>query len=400
MIIHFFFYLPSLQAAFSRGIDVAGHQNELRKFFTSRLANVSPYIIITGRRGRKNENDIWCVIMEMVRVVISDFSINEALCVLQLMRKGLKVTYSTFRKRTEANDIHHFYYPENEKTKHRKVNWTTANKEHAPSVGEWRTHMEMFLKVVVAVCTAYEISLDEAIEMACEAIATLDTLNPKNVERQSGERKNTRQEEVATVETATGNKRSRVDGAQLETPLDVPTCTRNVRTRRTTDSSPAVHDHIMDLDTSPAGNNAVPASVPSASASALTAAEEETFFKLFEKEVKVEVQGALDNYVLSGTLVQREDILLSSPDSYDLRFLEDLKVYEIKSIDNNEPAAQMAPTPAALPAAPAAEQQNLDQENSSESSLDDEKFTWEDLNNLELDDNGNLVIETREEKNE
>lgn len=342
-----------MQVSFSRGLNVAELKDKLKKFWAPRLSQVENYVIpATNDAGRPNGNDHACITMQLLRPLL-DLSIYDALSVLNVISQipehagnGWNVTYSTFRKRTEAKALHKAYY---DKVDIKKVTWTTANLKYAPSTDNWDTHMKMLAEVVVAVEAVYDKEKNivfDAIEMACKAIEILDTINPADVSRKPPLKEN---KPERTEKKQRFKKRSRAAAERattFEAPLAVPAPTRNLRPRRNTVCTSEIDEHfVINLETASrkpvkkavkkvvraaAAAAAAPAPAPPAPAP-LVIDFKPSIVGFMNNQAEEEAQLAMDQQLAQDS----DDILFYFTDSLGKEILDELKVFEVE-----EPAAE------------------------------------------------------------
>jgi hypothetical protein len=322
-------------------MNISELQDQVRKFWAPRLAKVDQHYVAGNGPGRRNSNDHACITMQLLRPLLSDFSIYDALSVLNAMSNtpelagtDWNVTYSTFRKRTEARALHKAYYKEVDIS---QVTWTTANLQYAISRDNWDEHMEMLAEVAVAVQAVYGFN---ALDMACKALEILDTLDPAVVSKNLA----SKAENTPEKKKQKGKKRSHA-AANLETPTAVPAPTRNQRPKRNTVCTYKIKDQtVIKLEAGPrrpvkkavrATTTPVAPPAPAPSSAPVPASS-----VINMMEIEVLTQRVIDQDLLRVT--EDEDILISFPDPLALLFLEELKVFEI-SVDQAPAAEEPAP---------------------------------------------------------
>ncbi len=266
----------------------------------------------------------------------SDLSLYDAVYVSSLMSEAygenLTVNYSSLRKRTEGNTIHHSYYPKPDKEANRipKLTWTTANLKGADNAAHWEKHMEMLAEVIVAVQVMYGV---DAIEMMCKAVELLDTVDPAVVP------KTTYQKEWKPAKKQKGTKRSRAaEEPELESvavddaAVTFSRPTRNLRPRRTPTYS---SDDEVVIKPEPSKRKPVKKAVLAATATTTTATPSTAPFAI---DLTASKMAYLNNdaeeeaeFVMDEALsLDSEEILLYFPDPFGLLLLDELKVFEIE----------------------------------------------------------------------
>jgi len=342
---HFPLLLPPMQASFSRGLDIVQLKVRLREFWRPRLSAVSRYVIPANDPGRPNGSDHGCIIMQLLRAHL-DISISDALSVLKKMsempeyaRHNWNVTYSTFRKRTEATALYKAYY---DKIDINKVTWTTANQKYALSLPNWDTHMKMLAEVAVAVQAVYAkykgIKFD-AIEMACKALEILNTIPSASVQIKAPHKE---KKSKKTEKKQKCKKRSRAAAERAmtsEPPIDVTPPARNLLPRKNKSYASDIDESIViklataqrkPVKKSDTVRATAPAPAPPAPAPFVIDMIP-SIVGFYREEVEKDSQSEMDRQLAQDS----DDILCWFPDSLGLLLLDEWKVYEIE-----EPAAE------------------------------------------------------------